>query len=353
MASNARPDFRQALRASTATARSAAVKTIEGSAEDKAHLFDKADQVMAGGGLVGGKAGTVPDTTVRSEQHLPVGPTADEEIIINAPIAKVHDNDWNARAWYDPKIIKQRAAEIATDGQKTPALAVPHPTIPGEWMLIEGHYRKRAILALNKPTIKVTLRRDWTTPEQRFVQSWKANEERLANSPLDNAVQWSRVLEEKVVPSRDKLADLLGISPAAVTKALALNGLPAAAMQKAREKPAVFSASTLYELRLIGKHSGEPELLMLMDRVEQEGWSRRQLEVHREQTANPRSRKPKEISRQYKILIDSVQVGTLKENDSGMVRLEIKIDDAGERQKLVAELKFRFGLDPDAQLTLK
>ena len=340
-----RPNFRDQLRKSTAAARGAAARTIDGPDEE---TFARAEQVMASGGLVAGRRPT--EGAMRPIQVL----QQEEDVILNVPLEKVHDNDYNARAYYDPEVIRQRASEIALDGQKTPALAVPHPEIPGEYMLIEGHYRKRALQLLNRPTIKLTLRRDWTTPQQRYVQSWKANEERLANSPLDNAVQWAKVLQDKVVESGEKLAELLGVSAGQVSKALALTELPEPARQKARELPDIFTASTLYELSLYGKQAGEQALLALMERVASEGWSRRQVEEFRHQAAAPRTRKRREVSRQlYKIVNERGQYGTLKENDSGLVRLEVKITDPAERQKLMEELKRRFGLtDERAQLPL-
>lgn len=354
---SSRPNFRDALRTSTASARGAAHRAIEGQGpkpDDK--LFEKADEVMSAGGLVGKgpsqPAQPVQPTSVLRDPVTAEGP-AEEDTIFNVPLEKVHDNDFNARVRYIPEVIRQRAAEIAVDGQKTPALAIPHPTIPGDYMLIEGHYRKRALLQLGRPTIKLTLRRDWTTAEHRYVQSWKANEERLANSPLDNAVQWARVLKEKVVANQEQLATLLGVSAAAVTKALALNELPQSAIERAQDKPEIFAASLLYELSLFAKCAPEDELLKLMDEVENDGLGRRSIIERRQKLEHPTKRKTREPSRQYKIQMDGVQEGSLKENDSGLIQLTVRVTDKDTATAILAQLKGVFKMEPDNQLSLR
>jgi ParB family chromosome partitioning protein len=318
---------------------------------DKSKRFDAAEEALfgksgRGGAPVPGGAALAADDSARFA-------ATSTDIVLNAPIEKVHDNDYNARTWYDPEIVKQRASEIAADGQKTPALAVPHPTIPGEFMLVEGHYRKRALLLLNRPTIKLILRSDWTTPQQRFVQSWKANEERLANSPIDNAIQWARVLDQGVVRNQEELAALLNVSETTVTRTIAIASLPATALEMARKNQGVFTTSLLYELTLVAKSVPDQNLESLMDRVQGEGWSRRDVETFKAKHAQPTNRKPKETSRQHKILNEGAQIGVIKDWDNGRVLLDVKVSDPAAREQLVNELRKRFGLDTEAQITLK
>jgi len=344
--------FKDALRSSTAEERTTAADKLAGL--DK---FDRAEEVLAGrtGGLTTPVVTSPPASPTPAVAKLVAVAGQDEmDIILRVPLEKVHDNDYNARIWYDPEIIKQRAAEIAADGQKTPALAVPHPDIPGEYMLIEGHYRKRALSLLKHPTIKLTLRRDWATAQQRFVQSWRANEERLSNSPIDNAVQWSKVIDQGVIPSKDKLAELLGVSPATVSKTLALSALPVPVLDKARENPDVFTSSLLYELSLLVKELPDIDVPVLMETMVSEGWSRRDLESYRAKKSDAKQRKPKEISRQHKIMSDGEEVGVIKDWDNGRVQLDIRMGDQAAREQLVAELRKRFGLDGDpSQMSLR
>lgn len=333
------------LRSSTQAARA---EVQQKSAASEGGSF--AARAAAADDALAGRSGGLLTPQLSTHQAAPGDPG-----LLTVPIDLVHDNVYNARAWYDPAVVAQRAAELAADGQKIPALAVRHPERTGEYMLIDGHYRKRGLLRNGKNTIVILVRDDWTTQEQYFVQSWRANEERLGQSPLDNASQWALVLDQKVVASQERLASLLNVSESTLSKTLALTKLPAAAIAKAREDSASFSLAVLYQLTLLSEALPEAELLSLMERVAAEGWTRTALEQYRKDLAAPKeARKTKEISRQHKIMSGGDQIGTIKDWDSGRVVLDVKLDDAAKREELVHLLRERFGLAPDgSQLPLR
>jgi ParB family chromosome partitioning protein len=78
----------------------------------------------------------------------------------------------------------------------------------------------------------------------------------------------------------------------------------------------------------------------------EEGLSSRDVEQIRKVVQEGRTRKVKEVSRQYKIRNDRGDLlGTIKEWDSGRVMLDVKLDDRAARESLVEALKSRFGLD--------
>jgi ParB family chromosome partitioning protein len=73
--------------------------------------------------------------------------------------------------------------------------------------------------------------------------------------------------------------------------------------------------------------------------------SRKTITDAREIYEKPKTaRKQKETSRAYKITRDGRDIGSMKTWDSGRVSFDVKIIDAVERQKLIAELRDRFGL---------
>jgi ParB family transcriptional regulator, chromosome partitioning protein len=69
------------------------------------------------------------------------------------------------------------------------------------------------------------------------------------------------------------------------------------------------------------------------------------VEALRSQLEKGGQRKRKEVSRQYKISQGAVQIGVIKEWDSGKLSLEIKLPDPKERSALLDELKRRFHLE--------
>lgn len=264
--------------------------------------------------------------------------------LISVTIDCVHDNPYNARHIYDLEAVREMAMSLATHGQYQPASAVPHKDIPGHFVLIDGHYRKRGLLAADKREILLQIQ-DVASDLEMYRRSFAMNDERNAQTPLDNAMSWKRLIDSGLAKDGEAIGELLGISKANVSRTMAFLRLPEPALDKIREAPAKFQISVGYELVLCAALMSENELLQLMDRVVAEDLSSRQVEAIRAGLASKADRKPKEISRQYKLMSAGAQVGTIKDWDSGKVALEIRVQDPREREALVEELKRRFSAE--------
>ena len=263
--------------------------------------------------------------------------------IIEAPLDLVYDNPLNARRIYKPDVVKELAASIATRGQKVAATAVLHPDIPGAFMLVDGHYRKRGVAAAGLHAIKLVVERIDSDIEL-YRTSWVLNEERSAQSALDNAFAWRGLLDSGLARSESHISELLGLSLATVNKTLALLSLPPKAVEKMSEHPERFGVFIGYELSMAAKRVGEEELLNFITRIVDEELSSREVAAFRAKLESGRERKRKETSRQYKIQNSGQQIGLLKEWDSGKVAFEVVLDDPKARAALVAELMAKFGL---------
>lgn len=263
--------------------------------------------------------------------------------LIKLSIDLVFDNPFNARQIYNPNVIKERAASIATHGQRVPALACEDWNHPGRYILIDGHYRKRAIQAAGKTEIECLIE-PVNNELELYRLSFLLNAERNAQSSLDNALAWRRLLDEKKVASEEALVELTGLSWGTVNKTLALLKLPESALNRLKEQPAKFGVAVGYELFLFAKNASEDEVLKLMDRILEQDLSSREVEALRKKTQDKPARKPKEVSRQYKIRSGNAQIGFIKEWDSGKVAFEVRLLDQRDRDALVEELKKRFTL---------
>jgi ParB family chromosome partitioning protein len=268
--------------------------------------------------------------------------------IIRVPIDHAHDNPFNARHIYDAESIKSMAASVATRGQLVPAPAALHPTRPGHVILIDGHYRKRALQAAGKEEIDVVLHHV-TNDLDMYRLSYQINEERHAQSPLDNALSWTRLLEAGTVANGEAIAEMTGLSAAAVTKTMALLKLPESAIARIRENPNKFGVAIGYEIYRCSKLLDERALLNLMEKVVAEDISSRDIDQMRAKLEQGSQRKQKEVSRQYKIKVGDVQIGFIKDWDAGKVAFEVHLTDPKEREALVDELKKRFNLGDGAE----
>lgn len=314
--------------------------------------FAAAEAAMerAPSGLAGAFAGSGrgASTTFSAESEAPVTaePVAtkhDGRPLIKLPLDRVVDNPFNARQIYNHDVIKERAASIATHGQRVPALACEDWRRPGFYILIDGHYRKRAIQAAGKNEIECLIE-PITSDIELYRMSFLLNAERNAQSSLDNALAWQRLLTEQKVDSEEALVELTGLSWGTVNKTLSLLKLPPTALDKLREHPAKFGVAVGYEVFLYAKAAPEDEVVTLMQRIVDEDLSSRELESLRKKRQTKPARKPKEVSRQYKIRSGNAQVGFIKEWDSGKVAFEVHLPDSKERDALVEELKRRFTL---------
>jgi len=265
--------------------------------------------------------------------------------LIRVPLSKLHDNPFNARRLYDPAVVQERAASIATHGQKTPGLAAPDPANPGHFILIDGHYRKRALAAAGKSEMECFIERDLSDLDF-YRLSFLLNEQRSDQSALDNAIAWRQLLDEGKVQKEEDICELTGMSAGTVNKTLALLRLPETVLAVMRERPAAIGIAAGYELTLYCKVVGEERTRDLASRIIADGLSSREVEAIRKQAQEGKARKVKEISRQYKIRTDAGELlGTIKEWDSGRVMLDVQLADRSAREALVEALKARFGLD--------
>lgn len=337
---NGKPDRKTLLRSSIRNETQAVEKRYE--PVDVHKRYDAADSALAGRplGLVGPTVAT-PRSAVDFSAEIGSEKAVKDKAIVRVPLAMVHDNPLNARHIYDPEAVKALGASIATRGQLVPAPAARHPDLEGHVVLIDGHYRKRALLAAGKTDIECVLQ-DVSSELDMYRMSYLINEERNAQSPLDNALAWQKLLVEQKVADGAGIAELTGLSTAAVAKTMAFLKLPETALAKLREAPTKFGVAVGYEIYQISKLLTEQELLALMQRTVEEDLSSRALESLRAKLEDAKPRKKKEISRQYRIKAGKTQIGFIKEWDSGRVALDINLVDPKERQALVDELKKRF-----------
>ena len=304
--------------------------------------FEAAEEALLGRplGLVGPR---IPLSTQLTEPPAAVAAAGQGKEVIRVPIEHAHDNPLNARHFYDPEEIKRLAASLATRGQLVPAPAIAHPTWPGQVLLLDGHYRKRALLAAGKTEIECVMQ-EIGSEIDLYRLSYLINVERNSQTTLDNALAWKRLLDEKKVADGEGIAELIGVSAGTVTRTLSLLKLPKSAFEKLEEHPAKFGVGIGYELYRISNLVTEEELLALMDRVVAEDLSQRALLSILAKLEEAKPRKKKEVSRQYKIHVGDIQIGYIKEWDSGKVVFEVKLAEAKDREALVEELKRRFTL---------
>lgn len=267
----------------------------------------------------------------------------EEDRILVVEISKVHDNPYNARAIYSPQEIKERAASIAADGQKTPATAMVHPDRPGEYILLDGHYRKKSLLHLGRSEIRITLDRSKDKFEMYRV-SRILNVQRQDQTALDDAIVWSKMKAEGLFTNDDDIAQKLGISVGSVSKTMSMIKLDKDVLEEVKKQPGKFGVAMGYEVYLCSKVMGKDDLLKLVQDIMENDLPTREVQSIRERIEKNKPRKPKEVNTIYKLKSGDQQIGSFKVSEEGKVALVVMIDDPTERAELIGEIKRRFGL---------
>ncbi len=257
------------------------------------------------------------------------------------PIDLVDPNPFNARRIYRPERINDLATSIAASGQLIPGIA----TIREErYVLVAGHYRWRAIKVAGLHTMNLMIHEGLTDQELYHI-SFKENDERTQQSPLDNALAWRDLIDRGIYQNESAIAEVTGQSLANVNKTISILRLSEPVLEMVRQRPENYALSALYELVLLEQAAGKDAALAIAAKVGAGEIGRKEVAEQRAKFESYKERKPKENSRQYKIRIDGLQIGFIKEWDSGKVALEVSLVDPKAREALVEELKRRFHLE--------
>ena len=319
------------------------IDKAEGSADSR---WSKAEQIIAvqPSGLVTSSADVVNETGKGCSVELYTAPASEIAFnVLKVEISRVRDNPRNARKLYDPEVVNERATSLRQDGQMTPAPACLDWENPGRFILIGGHYRKKGLLQNGDTHIEIKL-----LPCKNLVElyrlSYAENEQRESGTPLDDALAWRELLDSGDVHHQDEIAAMVDKPRTTVNKTLALLTLPVPVLDVLKQSPEKFTLTAGYELSVMAVIFTEAELLELASGVIAGEISTRDLTSLKDQKKNAKPRKPKQLSRQHKIVLPGTSNGLIKDWDSGRVVLEVTFSDSSERERLVNDLRARFNV---------
>jgi ParB family transcriptional regulator, chromosome partitioning protein len=264
--------------------------------------------------------------------------TSSDATSVIAPIVNVHDNPLNARKFYDPDILKERAASLAKDGQMTPAPAVRDPKRPGHYILLGGHYRKRGLLIIGKTHMALKLL-EATSDLDMYRLSYAENDQRANATPMDDAVAWNDLLNRKIVSSHDEIAEVTGKPRTTIAKTVSLLKLPPSVLEILKERPRQFTLTAGYMLTLLAEKLPVAILEKHAKAVADGELSTRELDAIKAKLTTSATPRTREVSRPHRILHGGEEIGVIKDWDSGKITFEANIADARVREQVVARLQ--------------
>lgn len=279
----------------------------------------------------------------------PAVTTSSEEVrfaggLVDLPLDKIDDNPYNVRALYPAEDISDLAMSIQANGQEQPIKAFLRPDGSGRYVSVFGHRRRRACAIAGKATVRAELCQAMNDREL-YAASEAENSYRTQQTPIDNALVWKKLLQDDVFGTQAELAAASRTSESTVAKTLSLLDMPESLLAYLKEHPKSFGLRVAYELQTLARKGHQQEALDLATRVVMEDLTAKEVEATAKIIANPKERKEKESSRQYKVSPGGRFLsGVIKDFDSGRVLLEVSVAAAEERARLVQSLKETLGI---------
>lgn len=258
--------------------------------------------------------------------------------VYQVPVSLVRENPVNARAIYSATGLSSLAASIKVGGQECAALGyVQGDTI----VLIDGLRRLKAVQSLGLPTLRIEINEKPDSEIALYLRSWNLNRERNEQTPLDDAIVWNKLLDQKFFKNQAELAAAVGSTTTEVSRTLALGQLPPAVIQVLSEKPELLKYKMLNAIREYAKACDSTEkTLALVVEVATEEYGYREVEARRKALeAGPRKRATP-VSKSVRF---NGGAGTIKEFESaGRIELTLAGLAPEDLQALKAKLEAIF-----------
>ncbi|WP_175662238.1 ParB/RepB/Spo0J family partition protein [Burkholderia ambifaria] len=287
-----------------------------------------------------------PASNPAAEAATPAAPTA-------ATPADAHDlgapqrvavkdcipNPFNPRVFYSESSLHELALTLKREGQIEPIKVTRLPEFPGKLVVIDGQRRLRATSINGDETINATFRTDHT-PEQLYTIAYRANHDHERQTIFDDAVAWKRLLDEKVFPDQNTLAEKIGKDKASISKTLSLNALPNTLLERMASANDVVGLQAAYFLKLIFERLGEPAADRLLTAVIDRKKSVRDLEnfLRAQSDGNKKTGRTR-YSVRHDFALESRAIGQLKTYPDGRLDLQLKGVDASHQESLADRLK--------------
>lgn len=187
---------------------------------------------------------------------------------IELNLSQVKESAFNPRHFYLARRLEDLIASIAEAGQQQPIHVVPDYAKPGEFFIHDGGRRIRAMRALKHAKVRALVV-DVPIGIQSYKLGYELNTRRENQSPFDNAVKWTYLLEHNHFASQKELAETLGQDESIVSQTLTIGKLPEEALLEMISNQERFPVRVAYEVsKFYQDNNGDLEkTLELVERI--------------------------------------------------------------------------------------
>jgi len=262
--------------------------------------------------------------------------------LFSVEIDQLIENPYNARFYYDPNEIVNRAKSLKENKQISPIVIVKHGD---NYIVIDGHYRWKAAKSLGWTKLDAELKN--IDEKDYFKISRAANDDHQSNTVFDIAKGLLLLKKQSFCKNNDELATLSGESNRTnVSKLLQITEIPEKASQiLAMRKPKV-EMTVAYEAYLLWKvikeKLPEPENFFVnycKSIIVNDLASRSKIEAYKNKLSSPANFKKPSKPAPYKEYFDSNNKSNGKLDISGNnVSMKYKATSPEQAKKIVAAI---------------
>ena len=142
--------------------------------------------------------------------------------IAEVEVSKLQVNPYQPRIEIAEESLVELSASIKQQGLLQPIIVTKKGNA---FTIIAGHRRVEAHKILQKKFIKAIIKEE-VVHAQLAILPLVENLQRADTDPIENAIAFKRIVDEKIVKSQQELADLVGVSKSWLSKALSILRLP-------------------------------------------------------------------------------------------------------------------------------
>ncbi|MDH5752604.1 MAG: ParB/RepB/Spo0J family partition protein [Deltaproteobacteria bacterium] len=171
----------------------------------------------------------IPENGPSAEKEQNASPTGDRgEYVARMPLHRIHPNPNQPRRHFNPEQIRELSRSIQSQGVIQPLVVRPHPERKGEYELVAGERRLKAITLLAWENAPVVVRQipDANLLEAALVE----NLQREQLTPLEEALAY-RTLLDQYGYTQEALSRRVGKDRSTIANMIRLLSLPQSIQQ--------------------------------------------------------------------------------------------------------------------------
>lgn len=253
---------------------------------------------------------------------------------LQLPLSELVSNPFNPRTFYSPEAIDGLAVKLKRDGQYETIKVTRNTRFPNKYVIVDGEYRYRAKKSLGEEFIAAEVMPELSDRDLYLIAN-RINKDRTAQTVMDDALAWNRLMQEGVFEDQDALAASLDLSKAQISKTLQLTALPETLLRRMAEHSQI-GLGHAYNIKLLYDKKGMAFAEDVLERVISGELSVKRLQELNERAGDgesPGRTKSHYSARAQFMAADGREVGQLKRFRDG--RTELKLSGLTEQQQQV------------------